>query len=196
MKVDMKGEEQCKMKAKQSCSKENLKKCFKSYTVKIEKFLLYVCLLPLSSLTSRTTRLMLWPNLLKFFVAPVAAKKKSQGTRLTLWCYSFFRTFLVDVVKRQQQTCKNSHFGHQSKISIFGAKMWLIFDPFENTTNLHWNKTRYFAQKFSLTILKKKYNFWTKSWVLPQCAKCMDLCWSSLVVLVLNPLIVYRMLPR
>jgi len=59
MKVDMKGEEQCKMKAKQSCSKENLKKCFKSYTVKIEKFLLYVCLLPLSSLTSRTTRLML-----------------------------------------------------------------------------------------------------------------------------------------
>ena len=36
-------------------------------------------LLPLSSLTSRTTRLMLWPNLLKFLVAPVAAKEKKLG---------------------------------------------------------------------------------------------------------------------
>ena len=46
---------------------------------------------------------------------PWLQRKKAKRTRLTLWCYSFFRTFLVDVVKKQQQTCKNSHFGTSIK---------------------------------------------------------------------------------
>ena len=118
-------------------------------------------------------------------------KEKKPRNKINFVMLLFFRTFLVDVVKRQQQTCKNSHFGTSIKNQHFWRDFWFF-----------WTRRFYIETKLGLLtknsvwqLLKRKYNFWTKSWVMPQCAKCMDLCWSSLVVLVLNPLIVYRM-PR